>query len=258
MSSRRGLALALLAICCAPLAAEEIPPAARRSGFDQMTPELRAMQQDDAANPGVLWAADGLDAWAAPASSGRPSCAGCHGDITAMRGVAARYPAWDETEGRPVDLAGRIDLCRIRHQGEAPLPRESRPLLALTAAVAMQSRGMPVAPPADPRLDAARAEGRALFTRRMGQLDLSCAGCHDAHWGRHLGAGIIPQGHPNGYPLYRLEWQDLGSFQRRLRNCLVGMRAEPYPAGAPEAVALELYLMQRAAGLPVEAPAVRP
>src|SRR5256885_16986097 len=44
---------------------------------------------------------------------------------------------------------------------------------------------------------------------------------------------VIPQAHPTGYPLYRLEWQNLGSLQRRLRNCLVGIRAEPYDYGAP-------------------------
>jgi len=43
-----------------------------------------------------------------------------------------------------------------------------------------------------------------------------------------------------------------------LRNCIVGMRAEPYDYGAPEYVSLELYLMWRARGLPIEAPAVRP
>ena len=37
-----------------------------------------------------------------------------------------------------------------------------------------------------------------------------------------------------------------------------GMRAEPYPYGAAEYVALELFLMVRARGLAVETPAVRP
>ncbi len=69
---------------------------------------------------------------------------------------------------------------------------------------------------------------------------------------------MIPQGQPTGYPLYRLEWQGLGSLQRRLRNCLTGMRAEPFAYGAPDFVALELYLATRAAPLPVETPAVRP
>jgi len=50
----------------------------------------------------------------------------------------------------------------------------------------------------------------------------------------------------------------LGSFQRRLRNCLIGIRAEPYAYGAPEFVDLELYLMWRANGMKIETPAVRP
>ena len=53
---------------------------------------------------------------------------------------------------------------------------------------------------------------------------------------------MIPQGHPTGYPIYRLEWQGLGSLQRRLRNCMSGVRAEPFAYGAIELVELELYL----------------
>ena len=71
-------------------------------------------------------------------------------------------------------------------------------------------------------------------------------------------ASAITQGHPTGYPLYRLEWQALGSLQRRLRNCITGMRAQAYDYGAPELVELELYLMSRARGMPMETPAVRP
>ena len=62
----------------------------------------------------------------------------------------------------------------------------------------------------------------------------------------------------NGYPMYRLEWQTLGSLQRRLRNCINGMRTQNFDFGAPELVELELYLMSRARGLPAETPAVRP
>src|SRR5207253_3984490 len=100
--------------------------------------------------------------------------------------------------------------------------------------------------------------GRKFFQLRQGQLNLSCAQCHDDNWGQRLAAAPVPQAHPTGYPLYRLEWQGLGSLQRRLRNCLIGMRAEPYAYGAPETVALELYLMWRARGLKIETPAVRP
>jgi sulfur-oxidizing protein SoxA len=76
--------------------------------------------------------------------------------------------------------------------------------------------------------------------------------------GQKLGGAVIPQAHPTGYPLYRLEWQALGSLRRRLRNCLIGMRAETYPNDAPEIVDLELYLAWRARALAVDTPAVRP
>jgi sulfur-oxidizing protein SoxA len=117
---------------------------------------------------------------------------------------------------------------------------------------------VPIAAGEDPRLEPFRARGEALFRRRQGQLNLSCANCHDDNPGRQLGGNAIPQGHPTGYPLYRLEWQGLGSLQRRLRNCMAGVRAEPYAYGSPEYVELELYLMHRARGMPLETPAVRP
>ena len=96
----------------------------------------------------------------------------------------------------------------------------------------MQSRGVPIAPPDDERLKPFRDAGRAPFDRRQGQLNLACSHCHDDNWGKRLAGNLIPQAHPNGYPLYRLEWQSVGSLQRRLRNCLIGMRAEPYDYGA--------------------------
>jgi sulfur-oxidizing protein SoxA len=247
------------AVLLASVAGGQIAPGEKRSGFDTMAPETQALQSDDLANPGMLTVADGADLWEAKVGPERRSCAGCHGDAaTSMRGVAARFPAWSEPLDRPVALDGQINLCRTARQGASPLAPESRELLALTTFVAHQSRGLPLTPPDDARLTPFREQGRALFQRRIGQLDLSCAQCHDDHWGRRLGGSTIPQGHSNGYPLYRLEWQAVGSLARRLRNCMTGVRAEPYAAGAPEYVDLELYLAQRAAPLAVEAPAVRP
>ncbi len=111
---------------------------------------------------------------------------------------------------------------------------------------------------ADPRLASWRERGQALYGQRVGQLDLACADCHDRHAGQRLAGSVIPQGHPTGYPIYRLEWQGMGSLQRRLRGCLTGVRAEPIAADSDDFTALELFLMQRAAGMLVETPAVRP
>ena len=99
--------------------------------------------------------------------------------------------------------------------------------------------------------------GEKLYYQRRGQLNLSCAQCHNENWGRKLGPETISQGHPNAYPVYRLEWQTLGSLQRRFRSCLSGIRAEMLPGGSPELVDLELYLAWRANGLAVETPGVR-
>ena len=254
----RAMVLALLAHALAATAAGPSPDL-RRSGFDFMTPPLQAMQRDDALNPAMLWVNDGEALWNAKAGASGRACAGCHGSAPiSMRGVSARYPAFDAPSSRPVDLRQRINLCRVNHQQAAAFQYESQELLSLESYLAFQSRGLPIAPPADARLRPALKRGAVLFGQRIGQLDFSCAQCHDDHAGQRLGGSTIPQAHPTGYPLYRLEWQGLGSLQRRLRNCMAGVRAEPFPYGAPELVELELYLMQRAAGLPQESPAVRP
>jgi L-cysteine S-thiosulfotransferase len=249
----------LLATVLAACGVAQAQPDTRRSGFDDMSPPTQAMQRDDMQNPGMLWVQDGAALWErAPAASAK-SCAGCHGAAnTSMRGVAARYPAFDPKLKRPVNLAQRINLCRERHQQTTPLPAESHDLLALESHVALPSRGLAITPPADPRLTPFRERGAALYQQRIGQLDLSCAQCHDERAGQRLGGSVIPQGRATGYPLYRLEWQSLGSLPRRLRNCMTGVRAEPLAHNDPAMVELELYLAWRDRGMKMETPAVRP
>lgn len=242
---------------CVGILAQPVLAQEQRSGFDDMSVDIQEMQQDDFLNPGMLWVSEGEKLWEEAPANG-PSCAECHGQPEEMAGVAARYPSWDEASAEAVDLEGRINFCRIRHQSAEPLERESRPLLALTALVGHQSRGMPIAPPDDDRLQRTRDLGRSLWTTRMGQLNLACAQCHDDHPGDHLVAATIPQGHATGYPIYRLEWQTLGSLDRRLRGCLSGVRAQPFEAGSPEHIALRSYLALRGAGMTIETPAVRP
>jgi sulfur-oxidizing protein SoxA len=256
----RSLGAAVGAIALAASAfAGEIPYVERRSGYDFMSRETRAMQDDDTANPGMLWVLEGEALWTRKTGAAARACSDCHGDArTSMKGVAARHPSFDPAKGRPVSLEQRINLCRIDRQQAPPLAHESRDLLALTAYVARQSRGLPIDVTIDGRTQPFLDAGRATFHRRQGQLNLACSQCHDDLWGRSLAGNIIPQAHPTGYPLYRLEWQGLGSLQRRLRNCLIGIRAEPYDYGAPELVDLELFLMWRARGMTFEAPAVRP
>lgn len=230
----------------------------RRSGYDDMAPSTRAMQDDDTANPASLWLLEGLALWDRAFDGASKSCAQCHGNVeVSMPGVAARYPAIDPKTNGAVTLEARVNRCRTQHQGALPLAYESQELLALTALLARQSRGLPISAPA-PRLGPVIEHGRKNYFLRQGQLNLSCAICHDDNAGQRLAGNVIPQAHPTGYPTYRLEWQAVGSLQRRLRNCLSGMRAETHAFGSDELVALEAFLYARAAGMRIESPAVRP
>lgn len=249
------------ALLAALAQAQPAPPPAAPTAYSLMSPALRAIQDDDSANPGMLWVEEGRARWATPEGPARRACADCHGPElhAAMRGAAARHPAWDPSSGRPLTLPARIAACRQRHQGlEATIAREPAAVLALHAAVAHASRGLPVTPADDARLDPWRARGRALWSQRLGQLDLSCAECHDARAGGRLGGSAIPPGHAAGYPTYRLEWQTLGDVERRIRNCATGVRAQPWPPQADEVLALQVWMAWRERGLTVDAPAVRP
>lgn len=216
------------------------------------------MQQDDLANPGMLWVARGERLWQERPNAAAKSCADCHGSPTqSMVGVAARYPRIDAASGRLLDLASRVNQCRVRHQEAPPLALESEDSLSLAALVAFQSRGSPlrvsIEGAARPHFEA----GRALYHQRMGQMNLSCAHCHQANWGKRLLGETISQGHGNAYPAYRLSWQAVGSLQRRLRGCFSSVRAEMPALGSPELTDLELYLAWRANGLLMESPGVR-
>jgi L-cysteine S-thiosulfotransferase len=239
--------------------ANDIPLDQRRSDSEFVSADTRALQNDEIANPGMLAVADGEALWNAKAGASSKSCADCHGDAkTGMKGVAARYPAVVPALGRPVDLEERINLSRIADQKAPELAFESKELLALTAYIARQSLGMPIAVADDAASKKFITAGRAIFERRQGQLDLACAQCHDDNWGKKLAGNPVPQAHPTGYPIYRLEWQEVGSLQRRLRSCMSAMRAETYDFGSPELVDLEFFLMWRARGMAIETPAVRP
>ena len=231
--------------------------AARQSSYELMTPENKAMQDDPQANPAQFWVMDGQSLWREKAGKRNLACAACHGDgAQVMRGIAVQYPKM--VLGKLQTLEGQINQCRVSKQKAAPLAYESKELLALTVFIASQSKGMPIAVAETPANQASLSQGRQWFNTRMGQLNLSCAQCHEERAGFKLGGSVIPQAHPTGYPIYRLEWQSLGSLQRRLRNCMSGVRAKQFDYGSREMAQLELFLMWRARGMPLETPGVRP
>ena len=219
----------ILALACGTAWAEP------RSGLDYSSAGIRELQANDAQNPGLLWVDLGAKAFAR-------DCASCH---ASMKGDAALYPR--RIDGKVVNLEAMVS-----HR--AAYAYESDELLGLTAYIASQSRGMPIGR----HLEAKDVErGKAEYFRRRGQMNVACTHCHDANAGKNLGAETVSEGQPNGYPAYRLEWQKLGSLERRLRACLFGLHAEMPAYGAELLLELEIYLAWRGRGLPTETPAVR-
>lgn len=230
----------------------------RRSGYTYLSEENQRLQEDDFANPGLLWVERGRELWHQADGAAARSCASCHGDAAeSMRGVRTRYPRFDPRRGKLINLEQQINRCREERLQAMPYAYESESLLALTTFVSAQSRGLPIDVsidgPARPFFEA----GKEFFYRRRGQLDLACAHCHEHYAGQRLRGDILSQGQINGFPLYRFTWQTLGSTHRMFEWCNVSVRAEPYPLGSDAYVNLELFMAWRGRGLPVETPAIR-
>ena len=180
--------------------------------------------------------------WSAARSSGASrrarssrSCAGCHGDA-------------DEHERRGGALsahrrarAGGSSTSRPHQRNAAPSAR-ARPRLRYESEellVAHRLRRAPVARHAD-RREHRRSGARAF---RGGRAVLLAAPRADepllrALPRRELGQATLsrrPSARATRTPIRStaLEWQTLGSLERRLRACLSGIRAEMLPYGAP-------------------------
>ena len=102
----RWAALALLpAVFAASFALAQAGTDTRRSGYQDMGAALQKMQDDDTANPGMLFVQLGQQLWARPAGATNKACADCH-SVADMKGVAVRYPAMVKDGDKPIDLEG--------------------------------------------------------------------------------------------------------------------------------------------------------
>jgi len=247
--------LVLVLFSAALTNAQPVPP---KSGSEFQSKESRALEADDFAHPGMLWVEQGAKLWREVRGTAQKSCADCHGDAKqSMRGVAARLPAYLANIRKVAGTDERVNYCVSERQQAAPLAYESRELLSLSTFVTHQSKGLPIKVDVTGPAAATYERGKSLYFQRVGQMNLACTHCHDQNWGKTLLAESVSQGQPDGWPAYRLEWQTLGSLQRRLRACFFGVRAEQPAFGSDDLVALELYLAKRAEGLLISAPGVR-
>jgi len=257
--NRKGVAISVVTqllvaaqTCCAASPAA----GAERSGYEFLSPETRRLQDDDFANPGMFWVDQGRTLWARAEPASGKSCESCH-QQSRMAASAIGFPKYSAAVGHLINLEQQINRCRSEHLKASPWAYESQELLAMTSFLSHLAKGRAIEVAIDGEAAESFKRGRQFFYQRRGQLNLSCANCHEQHAGDRLHGETISQGQTNGFPVYRQLWQTLGSTHRMFAWCNEAVRAEPYAAGSREYVDLELYERWRGRGLKVESPAVR-
>lgn len=229
------------------------------SGWHYRSDGTRLLEQDLFDNPGMLGVEVGAEIWNTVDGSEGKSCASCHDDaVDSMAGVGASYPTWDAKSGKPINIELRINMCRVDNMGAEPYPFDKGGQKPLTAYIKNQSLGMPV------KVDLSEGEmqqwweqGKETYYTRTGQLNLSCATCHEDNNGKYIRADHLSQGNVNGFPTYRLKQSNLVSLHNRFRGCIRDTRAEFPDAFSDVLMGLEVYTTWRSTGLSVETPAVR-
>ncbi|MEQ8902468.1 MAG: sulfur oxidation c-type cytochrome SoxA [Roseovarius sp.] len=228
------------------------------SGWHFRGTETRAMQADDFDNPGMIFVEQAMDAWDTVEGEAGNSCASCHGDAEeSMKGVRAVYPKWNEDAGEVRTLEMQVNACRTENMKAEPLKYTGTEMTSMLALISSVSRGMPINVATDGPVAETWEQGKELYYTRTGQLELSCANCHEDNYGRMIRADHLSQGQINGFPVYRLKNTKLNAVHARFKGCVRDTRAETFSPGSPEFVALELYVASRGNGLSVEGPSVR-
>ncbi len=219
--------------------------------------ETRAMQADDFDNPGMIFVEQAEDVWNTADGSEGKSCADCHGASSDMAEVRPTFPKWNDAAEKVFTMEMQINDCRENRMGAEKWKYTGGDMVNMTALLASVSRGLPVNVAIDGPAQSTWEEGKELYYTRTGQLELSCANCHEDSYGKMIRADHLSQGQINGFPTYRLKNTKLNSAHARFKGCVRDTRAETYNPGSPEFVALELYVASRGNGLSVEGPSVR-
>lgn len=225
------------------------------SGWRFRTDETQALQLDDFDNPAMIFVDQAIDLFNTVDGSEGKSCASCHESVEDFAGLHASMPK--VVDGKLVVMEDLINDHRAEVMGAEPWKWSGADMQAMVALIGLQSRGMPMNVTIDGDAAPFWEQGKEMYYTRYGQLELSCANCHEDSWGRMIRADHLSQGQINGFPTYRLKQAKLISRHNRFRGCIRDTRAETFAEGSDEFRALELYVASRSNGLSIETPAVR-
>lgn len=235
------------------------------------------LKEDPWSNPGLLDADRGEALWSTPRGPKNVSLEKC--DLGkgpgVVEGTFAELPRYFADAQKVMDVESRILWCMEHLQGfnradlvKRPHPGGGQPvkeLGAMATYVASKSNGLRFAAKLDkPQEKEAVALGDAIFHRRSGPFDFSCATCHAAE-----GLRIRLQGLPyledpkearkvvGEWPAYRVSSTHVMTMQHRLYDCYWQMRMPQLELGSDASVALIAYLTKNAEGGEISAPALK-
>tara|TARA_B110000114_G_scaffold102017_1_gene107371 strand:+ start:2483 stop:3328 length:846 start_codon:yes stop_codon:yes gene_type:complete len=227
------------------------------SGWRYRIKETQALQMDDFDNPSFIFIEQGEELFAKVDGSEGKACASCHEDVASFKGLRTALPRHNASSGKLDTMETLVNNCRTERMGAEPWKWSKGKMTAMTSLISLQSRGMPMNVKVDGNVAGAYKMGEELYYTRVGQLEMSCANCHEDNYGNMIRADHLSQGQINGFPTYRLKNAKMNSIHGRFKGCMKNIRATPYKEGSEEFRALELYVASRGNGLSVESPSVR-
>lgn len=227
------------------------------SGWHFREDDTRAMEKDDFDNPGMVFADRGLDMWNQSIGVKGESCAGCHNGPESMKGLRAVLPRVDSTSGKLMIMEDYINQCVTERMGLEKWGLTSSKMKDMLSLISLQSRGAVQNVAIDGPAATYWQKGKEIYYTRYGQLEMSCANCHEDNYGKFIRSDHLSQGQISGFPVYRLKDADVLSAQQRFIGCVRDTRAETFKAGSDEFKALELYVASRGNGLAIEGVGVR-
>lgn len=204
-----------------------------------------------------------------PGKNGK-SCASCHAPgvntpaAPGLQEIAANYPRYDRKLDKIMLIETRNNHCRKKYMHSHAYKPGSRHSNVLASYVKYLARNKPIHISSDKETQKARLQGKKIFYKKTGQLNLSCADCHDSaanKWLRGQPLSSIKLGGEFSYtaatwPKHYFALHDLGliSMQQRIRHCQIVTRTYPLKLGSDEYTHLELFITSLAEGRPMQAP----
>jgi len=241
--------------------------------------DYRAALADKDANPGFLVIDQGEIRFKEKRGPKNASLEKCDFGLGAgkLKGAYAQLPRYFKDTGRVQDLESRLVSCMVKLQGisedeikqklyaDQRLNESNTDLESMIVYVASQSDGMKINPPLKHAKEKeARELGEAMFWRRHGPMDFSCATCHNEDGKRIRLQSLVNVYNPKDtqatmstWPTYRVSHGVVRTMQHRMWDCHWQMRTPDIDYGSPATVALISFLTNQAKGGTYDLPGIK-